>query len=87
MKMRFGARFDVVEYFAHVVAGGEIPAGAAQNHETDGAGFARDRIEMIVQSFEYFLGQGIELLGTIQRQDRCAGVIVPSDQIAHIVAP
>jgi hypothetical protein len=35
MEMRLGARLDVLEDLGHIVAGGEITAGTAQNHEPD----------------------------------------------------
>jgi hypothetical protein len=85
--MGLGMRLDVFEHLVHVVAGREIRADAAQDDEADFLGLARDRVDVHVQRFKYFLGQGIQLLRTVQPQSRQTAVIFPTDQIIHGVSP
>src|SRR5579863_8171901 len=79
-------RPDLAQHLAHVVTGGEVAAGTAQDHQTYGLGLALERIDMLLQRLDELFRESIEPLGAVEGEDRGARMILPQYELAHRTA-
>ena len=59
VEMRFGVCLHMIEDLAHVIAGREIEARAAEDHETYFFGLARNCVDVLAQRLEHTLGERV----------------------------